>query len=430
MKYRNRKIKADSTNSSMPPASDMQARKNINSRVKSGRLRGGQINHTAHQSKLSNTPTIIKTKYVKKAPQGAVAKMDAGGTTYYATQEIDFCMQTQIVETRYYIDANSKELEIKESVKYKINSVTYSDHFKAAVLYLHCKGTIPLQRLCSILEELSEGQIQIKEGTICKWIKKFHEESVEAREEIMNTILENSNVGVDESGWKVNGKRSLLHAITTKNHVYYVMTAKRSDNKNGPLALLQGYDGNLGHDHFKPYYQLLTCKHIECNAHVLRYLQRGIEEYDNVACVKLKQLFTQTLHKRKELLAKGIHQFSDKEIEDITKEYVEIIQEELKRFTEENPEIAAKYTPEYIKLMRRLLIYKENHLAYVKDFDVPFDNNSSERAIRVAKAKKKISGQSHTIESANYYASLLTVVQTSHMKKENTLETIQKIIQS
>ena len=68
--------------------------------------------------------------------------------------------------------------------------------------------------------------------------------------------------------------------------------------------------------------------------------------------------------------------------------------------------------------MKRMVEYKEEHLRFIKDFTVPSDNNIAERQMRPTKAKKKISGQSLSLETANYFAAIHTVVQTCSLQKK------------
>ena len=51
-------------------------------------------------------------------------------------------------------------------------------------------------------------------------------------------------------------------------------------------------------------------------------------------------------------------------------------------------------------------------MLWIYDFDVPFTNNLSERALRGAKSKMKSAGQFWNKDSASYYATIKTYIET------------------
>ena len=169
----NMKTKVNSQNSSLAPSADVfKAPKN--SREKSERKVGGQLNHKGNFIKCSDKVDTIIEKRVIKAPTGAEAVMEDGVIVYYRTQEKHLNITTSIIETRYYIsDTNEDDIQ-KENELYKISPVTYSNQTKAMVLYLHSKGIIALQRLCEIIEELSAGEMRITASSIVNWQREFY----------------------------------------------------------------------------------------------------------------------------------------------------------------------------------------------------------------------------------------------------------------
>lgn len=57
---------------------------------------------------------------------------------------------------------------------------------------------------------------------------------------------------------------------------------------------------------------------------------------------------------------------------------------------EENKNTHHKYAKNEEKaLLKRMEKYRENHLLFLHDFTVPFDNNMSERDLRKAKNREK-----------------------------------------
>jgi len=80
----------------------------------------------------------------------------------------------------------------------------------------------------------------------------------------------------------------------------------------------------------------------------------------------------------------------------------------------ENKQTKSRYDKkEELKLLRRLQKYKNNHLLYLEDFTVPFDNNLSERDLRTFKTKMKVSGCFRSLTGARHFATLLSIIKTA-----------------
>lgn len=431
----NRKIKrlqsSNSTNSNMPSTFDVlthiKSKANANTRKKSGLKKGGQEGHPVHKSELLSNADEVLNLNVKKAPKGAVRCIDDEGKTYYATQEIDLILKSKITETRYYIHEDGIILNDDVMAKYAINCITYAPHFKSSIVYLNQKGTIPLQRLCDITNEISGGEINLKPSTIVKWNNEFHYRSIQAREEILKTILVSEKVHVDETGVKIYGQTGWFHVMTNANGSYFIATDKRGDGENGPVALLAEYEGIVIHDHFKKYNLLKKCIHAECNAHIERYMKCGIDVDQNEECREMLELLHKMLSRKIELLQNGIDKMEEEELERFEEEYLSIARKGLKNFYDKNPGIEKKYEPEFIPTFKRMIEHKEDHLRFLKDFRVPYTNNAAERQCRAIKAKKKASGQFVSFEGAQAYADILTIMQTSKLRNENTLANIENI---
>ena len=135
-------------------------------------------------------------------------------------------------------------------------------------------------------------------------------------------------------------------------NTYYIITDKRGDTSKGPLALLDGFKGILVHDHFKPYYKYLEdITHAECNAHILRYLQAGVDFYNNPSCAAMINLLKSSLQRKEELMKEGNHSMPKEERNNIRCRYRQIIEKELTDYKDKNPNMPKKYIPDYIKML-------------------------------------------------------------------------------
>jgi hypothetical protein len=80
------------------------------------------------------------------------------------------------------------------------------------------------------------------------------------------------------------------------------------------------------------------------------------------------------------------------------------------------------------KLQKRLIKHKDWIFTFMDYADVPPDNNSSERAIKAAKLKDKVSGGFRSIPGANRFAQLLSLTQTLRKQKLPILATLTTIL--
>ena len=56
--------------------------------------------------------------------------------------------------------------------------------------------------------------------------------------------------------------------------------------------------------------------------------------------------------------------------------------------------------------------YKSNYFAWITCFELPITNNLSERSLRGVKTHMKVSGQFQSEEYAQYYATIMTYIET------------------
>lgn len=135
-----------------------------------------------------------------------------------------------------------------------------------------------------------------------------------------------------------------------------------------------------------------------------------------------------SLHRKHELQRKGYGRMAEEEVSAISGMMQTVMSEEIRRYSEEHPDIKKRYEASYIKLFRRMMEYIDEHLLFLRDFDVPYTNNEAERCCRKIKTKKNASHQFISEESVQAYASVMSVIETARRKGNSPLKEIEKII--
>lgn len=71
--------------------------------------------------------------------------------------------------------------------------------------------------------------------------------------------------------------------------------------------------------------------------------------------------------------------------------------------------------------------YRHNHLLFLTDFRVPFDNNMSERDLRKVKNRQKMAEGFRKDSGHEMYCTVLTTIETLKRRKMELLENIRKL---
>jgi transposase len=79
------------------------------------------------------------------------------------------------------------------------------------------------------------------------------------------------------------------------------------------------------------------------------------------------------------------------------------------------------------KMLNRLRDYKDCYLLFMRDYDVPFTNGLSERDLRPAKTKQKVSGCFRSWNGIEIYAKTRSFVSTAKKRNINLFDAISSV---
>ena len=168
-------------------------------------------------------------------------------------------------------------------------------------------------------------------------------------------------------------------------------------------------DAVLVHDCWASHFQTQCRTHQLCIAHLLRELIFLEQRFESKWATNFKRLLYQALELKKKL---NQEHYKNPILE---RDNIKTALEDLLQ----NP------VPENQKKLRafhkRMIKHKAYILTFLHHFNVPPDNNASERAIRNVKVKQKVSGQFKTENGAQIYAVIRSVTDTCIKNGQNIL---------
>jgi len=249
-----------------------------------------------------------------------------------------------------------------------------------------------------MIGEITGGVLKLSEGTISKWNKDLSKLVVPAIQKIKEKLLKSDVLHKDETGVWVDKKLRWFHVLSNAGYSFFYAHGKRGRDADIEAAVLPAFKGILVHDHLRSLYHF-NCGHAECNAHILRYLKSAVENKKRRWAEEMITFFMKAKSAVKAKLP------DSEEIQNFHRLYDEILyngESEIQQ--NENPD----YKGADLALLRRLREYKNQHLLFLSDKNVPFDNNQAERDLRMIKAKTKISGCFRSNDGDSIFAALKT----------------------
>lgn len=413
-------IAKDVENSSIPSSINVYKKKVQNNREKSSKPKGGQVGHKGYSLEYLNPTKITVVNHEEFCPKcGEVLNT----ISEKKKQLVDALVELKIEEFQIKIGKCPKcgYISKPDNESNLVNNVTYGKSLKAMVVLLNTYGLVSINRTSKMFSELTGGVIKLAESTICNIIKEASKKCVGEIEFIKNELVTSPILHVDETPIRTEGKLGYVHVVS--NNKLTLLSASKTRGKTAveEIGVLNKCIGTLVSDHFVMYYNYGT-RHQECNAHILRYL-KGVSEIEHGGWSQdMISLLTEILHRRKELINNGVQYFSKEDKESYTNKYVSIISKAKDTYFEKTI-----YNTDSVNLYKRMEKYKENHLLFMNDFSIPFENNQAERDVRMLKSKTKVSGHFNMLEGAQDFLNIRSVLQSCTKQKKNIFHSIKRL---
>jgi len=424
-----RRLGLDSSNSSKPPSSDgLKKKPRIfgSLRTRSGKPSGGQKGHRGDTLRQVADPDRI-VEHAATVCRHCCAGLGAGSVVGAEKRQVfDLpARMTEVTEHRAAIHCcpNCRGETRAAFPQGVVSPAQYGERLKAAAIYLNVQQLIPEDRAALALSDLF-GAPLICAASIVAWVGKKAQALGEVYKSIGERVAEAKVRHLDETGYRIAGKLHWLHTTSSLAFTFYRAGEKRGDIP----ADLQG--GVVVHDHFLPYRGMDAVDHAFCNAHILRELQALIEFEKEPWAELMRAMLLDAKAAVDTARAAGATALPPETLAAFVERYWAAVRlglafhRQLPKLETKSPSRGrTKQRPGH-NLLDRLKTFKTETLRFMTDFDVPFTNNLAEQDLRMMKVKMKISGCFRTLEGAQIFAHLRSVVSTARKRTCNILQTL------
>lgn len=421
----------NSSNSGKPPSRDGYEKPAPKSRRKrSGKKSGGQMGH------LGST-----LKMVAKADKFEVHSVDCCASCNANLKrekvvEVEKRQVFDLPEIRIQVTEHQAEVKIcpkcQESTKASFppgvsHKTQYGKRIKGQMAYFHEHQLLPLERTQETFKDLY-GQ-SIAEGTILLVCEELAKKVKPANAAIKKHLTYEEDVaGFDETGLRIESSLHWLHVVCTRLLTYYAVHKKRGKEAMDAFGILPNFTGRAIHDGFKTYFKYTNVKHGLCNQHHLRSFDFLKERHPQKWVTAMDDLLLNIKTKVELAKKKSKTNLSPQAITDFSTQYDTLLKQGFKKnplLKVEGPLKRGRPKQSFARnLLHHLSDHKEAVLAFMVDFNVPFDNNQAERDIRMMKVRQKISGCFRSQHGAEIFCAVRGYISTARKNGQPVLQAI------
>lgn len=405
-----------STASHTSPSHDLQRSNSKSLRATSENKTGGQPGHKGNTLLMAITPDEIinydEINYCKKCGENITS---ISSTIFERKQEVVLPpIVLKYIEHRSF----KKKCTCCGITNYSslpanlTSNIQYGTSVEALVAYFHAYQFVPMQRMKHMFNNIFN--LPISEGTIENMLTKFAARITPIYENIQQRVEQSKVVGADETGSKIANNKGWFHTWQTEKLTFIVASMNRGFETIS-LCFIDGFkNATLVSDCWAAQLKTKALQHQLCIVHLLRELVSFIDAFkDDKWSGQLKLLFEQAIEIKKKSKVNRLP-FYKNEIENIKENVRKLLTVD-----------EANKHKKLIAFIKRLRKHSESIFVFLDKEDVPFDNNASERAIRMVKVKTKVSGCFRTFNGAERFAIIRSVIDTTIKSHQNPFEAIQ-----
>ncbi len=422
----------DSHNSNLPPSLDSpwnKPKRTRSLRTRSGRPPGGVPGHRGFTLRQVSEPNLIVVQQVKVCQHCHYSLVQIESSRFHKRQIFE------IENGSLFVTEHQAEVKLCPLCR-SISKDHFPDYIKAPVqygssvfsriVYLNQYQLLPVARTAESMNDLFRCPISL--ATIRRAARVCSQKLFKFEYRLKAALRQAQVLGVDETSINIDGVNNWVHVARTEHLTHLAFHPKRGTAAIEEIGIINEFTGTLVRDGFTAYRKYERCRHGLCNAHLLRDLT-FVGESDPVHRGWTTDLTSLLLEIKSSVAAAQSNPLAglDNALQTTFSTRYDRILAETETVIRGSPEIRSARLPAGT-LHRRLVRDKESILGFMTDFRVPFDNNGSERDLRMLKLQQKISGCFRSTAGATVFCRVRSYLSSARKQARNLLSALESAL--
>lgn len=309
--------------------------------------------------------------------------------------------------------------------------VCFGPEVRSLAVYLLDRQHLPVERTAELIADLLG--IEVSAGWLCQVQLEAAGKLLPFITELKARLATEPVLHADETGTRVRTTKHWVHTVCNGLFTLLAVHPKRGREALEDIGVLGAYAGTLVHDGYASYDYLAT-GHAQCHAHLVRHLK-------DLGGTDLYQTWTQAMigvllaaKKASETAADaGLARVDRREAAAIRRRYHACLDQAFELLPAGPPPRRRHqggwsiYQRQAWNLATRMRRDITDVLRLLNDTQVPADNNTAERSLRMVKLHDKISGTFHSLEGAHAFATIRSYLQTAAQHNQNRLDVLRAL---
>jgi transposase len=281
---------------------------------------------------------------------------------------------------------------------------SYGPNVRAAALYLLHGQHLSVERTAEAMSAMLGADVST--GFVASLAREAAGGLTGFVEEIRQRLRDAALVHVDETSDQVKTDKWWFHVVSNELYTYLFASPTRGKDAPDEAGVLGAFGGVMVHDRLAMYFKYDQATHAVCGSHLLRDLAAVGVEWDQGWAHDMAMLLTEVNNAAHDARAKGRSHLSRRMLAGFLARYESLTAAGL----------AANPTPigrdrdsiekDGFKLATALTNLEPEATRFPTELGVPFSNNQAQRALRMAKLHKKISGCFQSDDGARSFATI------------------------